>query len=71
VVMVPPRCPRGWGRQGFGTRRSGRGAGRTGRQSMSWYRKEWQQRQDHPPCQEGGEGSSRGGEASLNVNRQV
>jgi hypothetical protein len=35
VVMVPPRHPRGWGREGFGGGRMGRGAGRTGQQGLS------------------------------------
>jgi hypothetical protein len=38
VVMVPPRPSRGWGRDGFGAKRGGRGAGHFGRRGLAWHR---------------------------------
>jgi hypothetical protein len=36
IIMIPPRTGRGWGREGFGTRRLGRGDDRGGHQGYAW-----------------------------------
>jgi hypothetical protein len=36
IIMIPPRTGSGWGREGFGTRRLGRGDDRGGHQGYAW-----------------------------------
>jgi hypothetical protein len=38
VILVPAKPVRGWGREGFGARRAGRGGGRTCRHGFAWHR---------------------------------
>jgi hypothetical protein len=71
MVMVPPRWPWGWGRDGFGSGRYGRGAGWTGRPGMVCYRQGWQNRQEEGGRGRGGRGQFRGDLREVQQNPEM